>query len=79
MNGNGPGRDPRHDENEKGQQRLTECFPENQGESLRVETDEAADFWLVAHINEVVGASEKLIQVESQLIAGHIFAHRCEV
>jgi len=79
MNRHGPAGDPRHGENEKGQQRLPECFPENPRIGLRVETDEPADFLLVAHIDEVMRAPKKLIQVESQLIAGHIFAHRREV
>ncbi len=79
MNGHSPGGDSRDGEDEKGQQGLPESFAENLGISLRVETDDAADFLLVAHVDEVVSAPQKLIQVESQLIAGHIFAHSGEV
>ncbi len=69
----------RHGENEKSQKRLTESFAEDLRKRLRVETDEPADFLLVAHVDEVVRASKKLIQVKRQLVAGHIFAHGCEV
>src|SRR6266481_3530153 len=47
--------------------------------SLRIKTYDAADFLHVTHVDEIVSAPKKLIQVEGQLIAGHIFAHGGEV
>ncbi len=79
MDRHGPRCDPRRSENKEGQQRLPECFPENLRKSLPIETDDPADFLLVTHVDEIVSAPKKLIQVEGQLTAGHIFTHRCEV
>ena len=58
---------------------MPECFPENLWIRLGEETDEPTDLLLVAHVDEVVRASKKLIQIEGQLIAGHIFPHPCEI
>ena len=79
MDRHGPRCDPRRSENKEGQQRLPECFPENLRKSLRIKTYDAADFLLVTHVDEIVSAPKKLIQIEGQLIAGHIFAHGGEV
>jgi len=63
MNGHGPGGDSRYGENKKSQQGLPKRFPENLRKSVRVETDKPAHFLLVAHVDEIVGPSKKLIEV----------------
>jgi len=74
-----PGRNSRYGENQKSQCRLPESFAKNLRKSLCVETDEPTDFLLVPHVDKIVRAAEKLIQVKRQLVAGHIFAHSCKV
>ena len=64
MNGHGPGGNSRYGENEKREKCLRESFAENPRKSLRIETDEPADFLLVTHVDEVVRASQELIQVK---------------
>ena len=79
MNGHGPGSDCRNRENKKSEKGLRESLAENLRKCFGVEPDEPADFLLVTHVNEVVGASQKLIEVKSQLVAGYIFADGGEV
>ena len=79
MNCHSPGRNSRYRENEKSEKRLRESFAKNLRKSLRVESDEAADFLLVAHVNEIVRASKKLIEVKGQLIASQVLADGGEV
>jgi len=79
MNGHSPGRDPRHRKNDERQKCLPESFAKNLRKSLRVETHDPTHFLLVAHVDEIVRASEKLIQIESELLAGDVFADSCQV
>ncbi len=74
-----PGHDACEREHGKGQQGLPECFAENSGVGFRVEADEAAQLGPVAHVDEIVGAAEQLVQVDRKLAAGDVFAHRGEI
>ena len=69
----------RAQEDRERRQGIVKGFPEDSGEDAAVEFEDAAGTRAPAHVDEVVGAAQELIEVLSDALAHRVLAHRRQI
>ncbi len=67
------------EKNQESRKGIRKSLAENHGISIAIEGQDVAAFGLAAHVDNVVGAAEQLVQVMGKVCAGGIFANTGEV